>query len=173
MYSFFSGTPGCLLFIASDNITMFVISGQILFRSALAKTIIVSRHWFYCFTFKLHRFQFSFCDAKPRHIFGAFAGNVKTNENVLTLCCQIHNSYKWKPCSDYFKVHKCNIHEYNLSYHQGCISCINYPSNKLSFIRWVLNKPCTHNSLGQRHVAVSCVIFRGFHSLFCPICLIC
>ena len=28
-----------------------------------------------------------------------------------------------------------------LSNHQGCISCINYPSNKLCFIRQVLNKP--------------------------------
>ena len=55
----------------------------------------------------------------------------------------------------------------------GCISCINYPSNKLSFIRRVLNKLRTHNSLGQRLVVVSCVIFRGFHSLFCPICLRC
>ena len=56
-----------------------------------------------------------------------------------------------------------------LSYHQGCIICINYPSNKLSFIRRVLNQSRTRNSLGQRLVVVSCVIFRGFYSLFCPI----
>jgi len=60
-----------------------------------------------------------------------------------------------------------------LSYHQGCISCINYPSNKLSFIRWVLNKSRRHNSLGQCLVVVSSVFFWGFHSLFCPICLMC
>jgi len=52
-----------------------------------------------------------------------------------------------------------------LSYHQGCISCINYPSNKLSFIRRVLNKSRTRNSLGQRLVVVSYVIFRVFYSL--------
>ena len=64
--------------------------------------------------------------------------------------------------------------DYNmLSYHQGCISRINYPSNKLSFIRRVLNKSRTNNSFGQRLVAVSCLIFRSFHSLFCPIWLMC
>ena len=60
-----------------------------------------------------------------------------------------------------------------LFYHQGCVSCINYPSNKLSFIRRVLNKSRTRNLLGQRLVVVSCVIFRGFYSFFCPICLMC
>ena len=54
-----------------------------------------------------------------------------------------------------------------------CISCINYSSNKLSFIQWVLNKPYTRNSLGQRLVVVSCGIFQGFHLLFCPLCLMC
>ena len=42
-----------------------------------------------------------------------------------------------------------------------------------SFIRRVLNKSRTRNSLGQRLVVVSCVFFRGFYSLFCPICLMC
>jgi len=60
-----------------------------------------------------------------------------------------------------------------LSYHQGCISCINYPSNKLSFIRRVLNKSRTHNSLGQRLVVVSSVFFLDFHSRFCSIRLMC
>jgi len=50
----------------------------------------------------------------------------------------------------------------HLSYHQDCISCINYPSNKLSFIRQVLNKSRTHNSLGQRLVVVSSVFFLRF-----------
>ena len=39
-------------------------------------------------------------------------------------------------------------------------------------IRRVLNKPPTRNSLGQHLVVVSCVIFRGFHSFFCPICFV-
>ena len=56
-----------------------------------------------------------------------------------------------------------------LSYHQGCISCIKYPSNKLSFIRRVLNKSCRHNLLGYRLVVVSSVfseVFTRFSVLY-------
>jgi len=97
----------------------------------------------------LHRLcpRTMFCNCK----FYTKAGN----EYHLPTCGLCYGRYNiiWT-----LRINKNNL----LSYHQGCISRINYPSNKLSFIRRVLNKSRMRNSLGQRHVAVSCVIFRGF-----------
>jgi len=103
-----------------------------------------------------------------------------TNEHFEHICLHISTlPFKYNTVSSKgiwhhaFEMFSLNTLHLVLSYHQGCISCINYPSNKLSFIRRVLNKSHRHNSLGQRLVVVSCVIFRGYYSLFCPKCLMC
>jgi len=62
--------------------------------------------------------------------------------------------------------------DHYLFYHQGYICRISYPSNKLCFIRRMLNKPCTRNPLGQCPNVVLCIIFSAFHLLFRQICLI-
>ena len=70
-------------------------------------------------------------------------------------------------------VKKSKIDKFILSYHQGCISCINYPSNKLSFIRRALNKSRTHNSLGQRMVVVSSGFFSEIFTRFSVLYVCC